>query len=430
MDASVQDVLGRIEAAREEMADLTLELANTYAPVGRELPVAQVVDDWYKRQGVESRLVTMMEDRANVVARVPGRGNGPTLLFNAHLDTETSGEHYDNLMQVPDPNKVGGWREGDQLFGHMVLNDRHAHTLMMLTARAIQQAGIELKGDLVLTSVAGETGNSPVDEFEGVRYEGKGYGSKYLVDHGVRGDYAIVSETSDFALCWHACGAAYFKVTIRGRNMYTPRLERPSGLNEHPNAVVKAATVIQAIEQWAIEMEEKRSGMTPCGPVRPKAQVGAARGGIPYRPNRSSPYCALYVDVRTLPGENPRDLEHSLRAAIADSGVDAELEMIMAKDGALGTGIEPLAEAITASHRSVRGEDPPKEAEVAVVSMWRDQNVFNNAGIPSINFGPSRGRAAVQGTGCMELDDMVDAAKMYALTTLQVAGGYDPSALA
>ena len=41
-------------------------------------------------------------------------------------------------------------------------------------------------GDVVLTSVAGETGAAPVDEFTGVDYEGKGLGSSYLVRHGVR----------------------------------------------------------------------------------------------------------------------------------------------------------------------------------------------------------------------------------------------------
>ena len=42
-------------------------------------------------------------------------------------------------------------------------------------------------------------------------------------------------------------------------------------------------------------------------------------------------------------------------------------------------------------------------------------------GIPSLTFGPSRGRADVQGHGYFELDDLVDAAKMYALTALEVA---------
>lgn len=429
MDQAIQEILDDIAGSREEMAELTLELANTYAPAGREQPVAEAVNAWYQREGLESRLVPIIDERANVVARVPGRGAGRSLLFNAHLDTEASGPDYDTLMQVPDLNQVGGWREGDRLFGHTVLNDRHAHALMMIAARAIQRSGVTLAGDMVLTSVAGETGSAPVDEYQGMRYEGKGMGSSYLVRHGVRADYALVSETTDFAMCWHACGAVYFKVTLRGRNMYTPRLRRSDELADHPNAIVKAATVVQAIEAWAIEFEAQRTGPTPCGEVRPKAQIGAIRGGLPYRPNRSAPYCALYVDVRTLPGEDPAEIQHDLAAALDQTGVHTELDMIMAKPGALGRGVEPLTDAITTAHRAVRDADPPSQSEPAVVSMWRDQNVFNNAGIPAVNFGPSRGSAAVQGTGSMELDDMIDAAKMYALTTVQVAGGLTPDSI-
>jgi acetylornithine deacetylase/succinyl-diaminopimelate desuccinylase-like protein len=292
----------------------------------------------------------------------------------------------------------------------------------MIAGRALRDAGAPRRGDVVLTSVAGETGGAPVDEYTGVAYEGQGFGSSYLVRHGVRGDCALVAETTDFGLCWFNCGAAYYKVTLRGRNMYTPRLRRPEALAEHPNAIVKAAHVVEAIERWAVAFEAARSGATPCGEVRPKAQVGAIRGGIPWRPNRSSPYCALYVDVRTLPGEDVEEVTAALRAAVDEAGVGAELELIMFKPGAEGTGVEPLADAVRSAHRQVRGSDPPPQVETAVVSMWRDTNVFNLAGIPSLTFGPSRGRADVQGPGFFALDDLVDAAKMYALVALEVAG--------
>ncbi len=58
--------------------------------------------------------------------------------------------------------------------------------------------------------------------------------------------------------------------------------------------------------------------------------------------------------------------------------------------------------------------------------MWRDTNVYNRAGIPSLTFGPSRGKAAVQGTGFINLDDFVDGAKIYALTALSICGGLRP----
>lgn len=429
MQDKVTALLEELDGQREELAELVLLLANTYGPVGQEARTAEVVKAWYDEQGIEAWLQPLVGDRANAVGRVRGDGSGSSLLFNAHLDTEASGPDYDHLMQVPDPNRVGAWREGDRIFGHTALNDRHAHALFMLAARAIARSGLALAGDLLLTSVAGETGQAPVDEWQGLEYEGKGFGSTYLVDHGVRADYALVSETSDFALCWYHCGAAYYKVTFRGQNMYTPRLQRGERRADHPNAIVRAAAAVEAIERWAIAYTEERTGPTPCGEVRPNAQVGAIRGGIPWRPNRSATYCALYVDVRIRPGDDPDEITRSLRRALDAEDLGAELELIMMKQGAVGEGIEPLADAVRQAHRSVRGGEPPAQAETAVVSMWRDCNVFNKAGIPALNFGPSRGVAHVQGKGFLALDDLVATTKMYALTALLVTGTISPDDL-
>jgi len=279
---------------------------------------------------------------------------------------------------------------------------------------------VALRGDVVLTSVCGETGQAPTEEYKGLAYEGKGFGSSYLVEHGVRGDFALVSETTDYALNWHFCGANYYKITVRGLNMYTPRLKRGDSLAESPNAVLKASYVIQAVEEWAEEYTKSHTRMTPCGTVSPQAQVTVVRGGIPWRPNRSSPYAAVYVDVRTLPGQNPDEITKELRKVVDAVGVGAQVDLVMSKTGAIGEGVEPYAEMIRTGHRFVRGDEPPAHAEPAVTGMWRDSNVFNKAGIPSINYGPSRGQADVQGRGYLEVDGLLDVAKVYALTILQV----------
>lgn len=419
--SAVEKVLSLLDSQREELAELVLHLANTYAPVGSEIAVAREVDEWYRNNKIDSQLVNLIEGRANTVGRLRGDGTGKTIIFNAHLDTEASGPDYNNLMGgIPDPNVRGAWREGDRIFGHTAMNDRHAHALFMLAARAVRDSGVALRGDVILTSVAGETGQAPTDEYQGLSYEGKGFGSSYLVEHGVRGDFALVAETSDYALNWHNCGANYYKVTLSGYNMYTPRLKRGASLAESPNAILKASYVIQAIEEWAVQYTKDHTRMTPCGEVSPQAQVTAIRGGIPWRPNRSSPYAALYVDVRTLPGENPDRITKELRNVVDAIGVGARVDLIMSKTGAIGQGVEPYAEMIRAGHRLVRGDEPPQHAEPAVVGMWRDTNVFNKAGIPSINYGPSRGQADVQGRGYLELDGLLDVAKVYALTILQV----------
>ena len=428
MEALIAEVLERIDQAREDLAELALRLGNTYGPLGNEEPTAVAVHEWYGENGMESHLVPMIEGRAGTVGRLRGSGGGKSLIFNAHLDTEASGPDYDRLMEAPDPNRVGARREGDRIFGHTVQNDRGCMAVQMVAGRALRDAGAPLRGDLLLKSAAGETGSAPVDEYQGLRYESKGFGTNWLLEHGYTADYAVIAETTDFSASWVQCGAAYFKVTLRGRNMYTPRLERPAELADHPNAIVRAGALIAALEEWAIGYERSRTVETPCGTMRPKSQIGAIRGGIPWRPNRSSTYAALYLDVRTRPGDDIKEITASLQRAISDTGLEADLRLIMFKPGyaATDSGIEPLIGAIADSHRHVRGVEMPERAESAVVSMWRDTNVYNRVGIPALTFGPSRGKAAVQGTGYMHLDNMLEGSKIYALTALSICAGITP----
>ena len=422
MNGAKAEILNHIESSKEDLADLMLRLGNTYGPFGHEAATAREVHAWYGENGMDSDYVEIIEDRACVVGKVSGDGSGSSLIYNAHLDTEASGVDFETLMDAPDPNIVGARREGDRIYGHTVQNDRGCMAMQMIAGRAISQSKIALKGDLMLKSAAGETGATPVDEYQGLRYEGKGFGTSYLVDHGYRADYAVIAETTDFAASWIQCGAAYYKITLRGRNMYTPRLTRSDDLAGQPNAIVRAAHVVELVEEWAVQFEEKRTRQTECGMMRPKAQVGAIRGGIPWRPNRSSTFAALYVDVRTLPGENVDSVTDSLAHAVRATGLEVEVDLIMAKAGfeASRDSIAPLLESIEKAHRSVRGVEMPEFAEDAVVGMWRDTNVYNRVGIPSLTFGPSRGKAAVQGTGFIELDDFVDGAKIYALTALSI----------
>ncbi|MDH3250379.1 MAG: hypothetical protein OEQ47_15520, partial [Acidimicrobiia bacterium] len=237
----IEEVFGRIDEAREDLAELALDLGNTYGPLGNEAPTAKRVYEWYRDNGVEADLVPMIEGRASVVGRLRGDGSGRSLIFNAHLDTEASGPDYDRLMNAPDPNLVGARREGDHIIGHTVQNDRGCMSVQMVAGRAISQAGAALRGDVLLKSAAGETGAAPVDEYEGMQYESKGFGTTWLVDRGYTADYAVIAETTDFSASWVQCGATYFKVSLSGRNMYTPRLVRTEQLADHPNAIVRAA---------------------------------------------------------------------------------------------------------------------------------------------------------------------------------------------
>jgi acetylornithine deacetylase/succinyl-diaminopimelate desuccinylase-like protein len=397
----------------EELAELALRLANTFSPAGHEQAMADTVLGWFEQQKIPVRQQPILPDRANVIATLKGSGGGTSLIFNSHMDTEVSGPEYDWGMMQPDLNVEGAHREGNRLYGHTVLNDRGLMTTTMITMKALRDSGAARSGDVIFTGVVGETGSSPVDEFQGLAYEGKGIGSRFLVSHGVRADYALVAETTDFALSWVACGACYLKVSVPGTNIYTPRSHRPDDVWKHPNAIVRMARVIEAIEAWAPKYEARQSFDSPCGRMVPKVVIGAIRGGVLYRPNRTAPHCAIFVDVRMVPGEDPLRIERELQSVVETAEVGARVETYLARHGAIGKNVERLAEEVRRSYQQVSGKEPVAPASTETVSMWRDNNVFNRAGIPSLTFGCGRTRGE-DGRLYLDIGDLVTTATVYA----------------
>lgn len=414
------EVLKRIDA--EEVAELALKFGNTYSPAGHEQPMAEAVYEWLRENGFEAELQQLLTDRSNVIGYVRGKGGGRSLIFNSHMDTEIADE--DDLPWVAntDINKTGGVRRGNRLYGHTVLNDRGPMAAFLIAAKAIKDAGVELAGDIILTSVVGEIGMAPVDEWQGLNYQGKGFGTQGLINKGIRADFALVAETTNFALSWVECGALYLSVSIPGRAMYTPRSERGETFLDHPNAIVRAAKVVEAIEQWGRKYEVERTRTVEAGRIVPKVTVGAIRGGLPYRPNRTAPLCKIYVDIRIPPGDDPLQIERELTEVIHSVEPRATVSPYLWRAGHIAEGVEPLADAYRQAYRSLFREDPPAPS-VHVTSMWRDINVFNGAGIPALTVGPTRHIDEETGQKYFEVEDLGTITKLYALTAMDICAG-------
>ncbi|HWO40925.1 MAG TPA: M20/M25/M40 family metallo-hydrolase [Candidatus Eisenbacteria bacterium] len=411
-------VMAQIESDREELVKLCLDLGNTPSPHGKERAAGEKVLDWLRANGIDGFLQFITEESVNAVARLRGSGDGPSLIVNAHLDTgpEPSAEASEAARKIE-----GAWVDGDLIFGKGVINDKAQLCAFMTAAAAIKKAGVRLKGDLIIAAVAFETGSPSVDEYQGVNYPGEGFGTKWLVDRGVTADYALVGETSGFGIVEAECGAAFFKIRVHGRELYTPRLERGSSLKQHPNAFVKMAHVVQALERWATEYEKREQYEFSGGTIIPKAQVVHVRapGGI----GHPSAFCDIYFDVRLVPEKKPQAVQKELETLLGSLDLDFDIVPFQYSRGHIARNADPLIEAIKSAHRYVFGSEPPRPPS-AEVSMWRDLNVFNETGIPSVCYGPPRQREAMSGgqNRAMKISDLVSATKVYALTILGLCG--------
>jgi acetylornithine deacetylase/succinyl-diaminopimelate desuccinylase-like protein len=250
---------------------------------------------------------------------------------------------------------------------------------------------------------------------------GKGYGSRHAVSHGIHADYALVAETTDFGVTWIEAGAAYFKITLEGRGVYTPRLPARGALQDNPNALIKMMAVIEGIENWAVDYEKRYTIDYPVGKMVPKVSIGAIRAGAPYKPSTTPRQCSIYVDVRVPPAVEFIQVERELKGVVSAQGLGGTVECFMSRRGYEGKNVEPLVNSIRNAHVSVKGAEPPP-VNTAETSMWRDINIFNEVGIPSATFGMPRKSASDVPERFVEIDDIVDAAKMYALVALEICG--------
>src|SRR5436190_733132 len=73
---------------RDEVRELLRELirVDTTNPPGNETQAAELLREYLGDHGVQSELIARVPERANLVARIPGRRDGPSLLFLSHTD--------------------------------------------------------------------------------------------------------------------------------------------------------------------------------------------------------------------------------------------------------------------------------------------------------------------------------------------------------
>jgi acetylornithine deacetylase/succinyl-diaminopimelate desuccinylase-like protein len=422
MDPS--DVLARIDP--QEVVDLALTLGQIDSPTGSEGPAGQLVFDWLTRNGFTPRKYALIPERFNVAATLEGSGGGYSLIFNAHLDTTLRADASLSARDPLDPLYRTAWVEGDHIYGDGVVNDKGPMAAFLVAAKAIKDAGYPLKGDLIVSAVAGEISREPTEEWQGPQYLSKDLGARFMVTHGVVADFALVAEGTGFGIVGIEPGKAHFKVTVvtDGPRYYTPYLPRPTGLADSPNAIVRASAAIAAFEKWAYGYQQRNTYRSEAGTIVPKASVNAIRSGYPYGVTSAPQVCSFYVDTRILPGANPMDVREELRGVLRDAAVDGTVELYLYRPGFEAKGAERLIETVRRCHAQTF-DSPPAIVADAVTSMWRDTNAFNELGIPAVSYAPRAVSHAT--TKSLRIKDLTDAALVYARIAMDLCGQERPA---
>src|SRR3989440_12722569 len=140
------------QTLRGEVTGLLQELIrlNTVNPPGNEPVAAELLRDYLEPFGVRCELYARSPDRASLVARIPGSGDGPRLLFLSHTDTVLA----DPAEWTVDPWS-GELRDGE-VWGRGALDMKGQVAASAVAVASLRREGFEPAGDLIFVAAADE----------------------------------------------------------------------------------------------------------------------------------------------------------------------------------------------------------------------------------------------------------------------------------
>ena len=385
-----------------EVVQLLQELIrlDTTNPPGNETLAAEVLRDYLEAAGVECALYARAPERANLVARIRGRGDGPSLALLSHTD-----------VVLADANEwehepFGGEVVGGEVWGRGALDMKGEVAASAVALATLAREGWRGSGDLIFIAAADEE-------------VGDGFGLRWLVEahpDAVRADFSLNEGAGDRV----ELGDKVLYLCSTAEKMSSPFLLRVHGRSGHAsmpsiadNALVKAAPLVSRLGEFAVEPQlipevaGFLSALLGTVPAAADALAGARAVaplageliepllGMTVAPTKAHAsekrnvipaLCEITVDVRLLPGQTPGDAEAALRSWLGPG--EYELVNTEAEGGTRSAIGGPLWDAVQSF---VEAEEPGAVAAPICVAGFTDSHWLRQAfGTVAYGFFPAR----------------------------------------
>ncbi len=360
--------------------------ATEAAPDTREQAFAQNFVAALQHHGLETEMREVVPGRPNVFARRSGSDSGSvTVMLAGHLDTVGVEGYVDPFNPVVKNNRV---------YGRGACDMKAALAAYVEVAQVINEAGLELRGDLIIAGVADE--------------EHKMIGSKEISLNGPRADFAIIGEPTELSVCYTHKGQLSIPIKTFGKAAHSSMPE--NGIN----AITAMGRVLQRLEVYADELQ-RRTPHAVCG--YRKVNAGVIKGGtisctVP-------DYCELEIDRRTLSGETQESVRREYAEMLqelqaGDANFSACIGETILDNPPLDTPMDSaVVTAMSDAVRAVTG----CEAQVGAFPAATDAPNFL---CPAVVCGPGSLLQAHTLDEYVEISELVDSARIYLRAVLQL----------
>ena len=402
MDNMEKKVMDKIDDMKDEIIRFLQEMVQipSEVPPGKYKEISKLVASKMEELNINTKV-----KRKNVIGEI-GNENGPSLIFNAHIDTVAT---YDGWTKEPH----GGEIVGDKIYGRGAADDKACVAAEIFATKALLDTGIDIRGKLIITAVINE-------EIGGL------LGTEYLVkDEVITGDACLLGDVcSDYPVAYLG-GTMQMTFIIQGirRNAQAyPDLPPPyrnkySGINAI-GKMVKIMNFLMDLQEEFKQMETKY----PIPPDLPSkvSSVTFTRINGGNSVNTTPDSCILQCIITVIPEMNLESIKTRIFNFVKFlEKEDPDLNITTQIGGYIKPKITDINSTFAKIVKNAFKTVFEEERDFKAFLPTTDAQIFQEKGIETILIGPLRGENNHHAQDeFVYLDDVINVTKIYALTAL------------
>ncbi|MEM0007692.1 MAG: M20/M25/M40 family metallo-hydrolase [Candidatus Bathyarchaeia archaeon] len=387
---------------------------NTTNPPGNESQAAKYLAENLEREGFKCEVLESAPGRGNVITRLKGTGEKPSLLLLSHLDVVAANPKEWSV----DP--FSGLVKDGFVWGRGAIDMKSMTAMEVMVMKLLKRNNVKLKGDVILAATADEEKGGEYGAGWLVRNHLEKVRAEYVINEG--GGHAIpMDDKNVFTIQTAEKGILWFKVKAKGRPGHGSvpgaadnailRMNRVvDKLGNYRAPMVLTPTVKQFLAVMAEENVEARQALTFLlqnpdrgddildmlaqkdktmaeqfrALLRTTITPTIIHGGV--KENIIPSECETVFDCRILPGQSTTETLNHVKELLRDVDLEKlEFEVIQANEPSESPMDTPLYELMV---ETLKGFEPNCTVAPILLTGGTDSRFFRSLGSVCYGFQP------------------------------------------
>ena len=337
-----------LKEVEPEVTNLLSDLIriNTTNPPGNETEAAKYLAETLEKEGLKCEILESAPGRGNVITRIRGTGEKPSLLLLSHLDVVPANPKEWSV------NPFGGVVKDGFVWGRGAMDMKSMTAMEVMVMKLLKRNNVQLKGDVILAAVADEEKGGRAGAGWLVRNHLEKVRADYVINEGgglaipINGKNVYTIQTAEKGIVW-------FKIKAKGRpghgsvptaadNAILRMNKVIEKIGNHRSKITLTPTVKQFLKEVAKENKLAQQALSVLlqNPAmadqildmlaqRDRAMAEEIRatlrmtiaptivhGGV--KENIIPSECEAVFDCRILPGQKPADALNEIKGLLKD----------------------------------------------------------------------------------------------------------------